>query len=130
MTSITGTSSSVSGNPLGFESAIASSRFDCRVARSSQWRQWRERYQTGEHVRDVVMPPVQVDIAQSSATRGIFHDDHVPRLSIAPRRRETGFVEYLVEDDVAHLFFGERANRTGRAKGLVQIHDVTLGPDY
>ena len=81
-------------------------------------------------MRDVVVPPVEVEVAQGATTRGVLHHDDAPRLAIAAGRRESCVVENLEEGLVAHRLVEERSHRTGGAQRVAQVHGVTLGLRY
>src|ERR1019366_1063228 len=93
-------------------------------------RQWGKRNESRQHVRDVVVPSIQVEVTERAPTERILDDDHVPGLAIAARGREARVVEYCVKDFVAHGFVEEGANGAGRAKRVSQFHEVTLGLRY
>jgi hypothetical protein len=82
----------------------------------------RERREPGLHLRQVLVPPREVEVAQRDARVGIAHDDHVPRLAVPTVRREPGRVEQLVQDVVGHRLGPEVADGAGAAQGLGELH--------
>ena len=74
-----------------------------------------ERREPGLHLRQVLVPAGQVEVAQRLPGGGIAHHDHVPRLAVAAVGREPGGVEQPVEDLVGH-----RVRRESRTAPVVR----------
>jgi hypothetical protein len=80
---------------------------------------------SGPH-RQVLVPAVEVEVAELTPDRAISHDNDPPPLPVATARGEPGIVEYLHEHIVGH---GNREELTGgarRTESFDQVHDCTV----
>ena len=88
--------------------------------------QWRKRHDPGEQVRHVVVPGVEIRIAQATSRHAIVHDDDVPRLAITSGRRETSTIQNRANGVVVDRYVSEVAHGTSGSDCLNEIHSETL----
>jgi len=84
------------------------------------------RHETGGPHGQVLVPALEIQIADPAPDRVILQHDDAPSLAVAAARREPGGVEHRVDQFVGNRVGTELTGGTARSESVCEIHPLTV----